>query len=227
MNEIITVNFDTQTVSARELHKIVGSTERFANWFERQLQFGFIENEDFTGCKKFNALANQELQDYEMSVDMAKHICMVQRNERAREVRQYLIDLEKAWNTPEQIFARALKLADQTIASLNSKVLELQPKADFFDCVADSKSAFSMNEVAKVLDYKGIGRNKLFEFLREQGILDRYNVPYQRYVDNGWFRVIEQKYVKDGEPVVTTKTLVYQKGVDAIRRKLQVAYGEA
>lgn len=221
MNEIITVNFDTQTVSARDLHKIVGSTERFANWFERQLQFGFAENEDFTGCKKFNTLANQELQDYEMTVDMAKHICMVQRNEKAKEVRQYLIDLEKAWNTPEQIMSRALKLADQTIASLKTKVLEMQPKADFFDCVADSKSAFSMNEVAKVLDYKGIGRNKLFEFLREQGILDRYNVPYQRYVDNGWFRVIEQKYMKDGEPIVTTKTLVYQKGVDAIRKRLE------
>lgn len=221
MNEIITVNFDTQTVSARDLHKIVGSTERFANWFERQLQFGFVENEDFTGCKKFNTLANQELQDYEMTVDMAKHICMVQRNEKAKKVRQYLIDLEKAWNTPEQIMSRALKLADQTIASLKTKVLEMQPKADFFDCVADSKSAFSMNEVAKVLDYKGIGRNKLFEFLREQGILDRYNVPYQRYVDNGWFRVIEQKYMKDGEPIVTTKTLVYQKGVDAIRKRLE------
>ena len=221
MNEIIAVNIDTQTVSARELHKIVGSTERFANWFERQLQFGFAENEDFTGCKKFNTLANQELQDYEMTVDMAKHICMVQRNEKAKEVRQYLIDLEKAWNTPEQIMSRALKLADQTIASLKTKVLEMQPKADFFDCVADSKSAFSMNEVAKVLDYKGIGRNKLFEFLREQGILDRYNVPYQRYVDNGWFRVIEQKYMKDGEPIVTTKTLVYQKGVDAIRKRLE------
>lgn len=221
MNEIITVNFDTQTVSARDLHKIVGSTERFANWFERQLQFGFVENEDFTGCKKFNTLANQELQDYEMTVDMAKHICMVQRNEKAKEVRQYLIDLEKAWNTPEQIMSRALKLADQTIANLKTKVLEMQPKADFFDCVADSKSAFSMNEVAKVIDYKGIGRNKLFEFLREQGILDRYNVPYQRYVDNGWFRVIEQKYMKDGEPIVTTKTLVYQKGVDAIRKRLE------
>ena len=221
MTEVISVNLDTQTISARELHKIVGSTERFANWFERQLQFGFVENEDFTGCKKFNTLANQELQDYEMTVDMAKHICMVQRNEKAKEVRQYLIDLEKAWNTPEQIMSRALKLADQTIASLKTKVLEMQPKADFFDCVADSKSAFSMNEVAKVLDYKGIGRNKLFEFLREQGILDRYNVPYQRYVDNGWFRVIEQKYMKDGEPIVTTKTLVYQKGVDAIRKRLE------
>ena len=79
MNELITVNFDTQTVSARELHKTVGSTERFSSWFERQLQYGFIENTDYVGCKKFNTLANQELQDYELSVDMAKHICMVQK----------------------------------------------------------------------------------------------------------------------------------------------------
>lgn len=227
MTEVISVNLDTQTISARELHKIVGSTERFANWFERQLQFGFSENEDYTTVKVLTQVQNnggiqeRELTDHNLTVDMAKHICMVQRNEKAKEVRQYLIDLEKAWNTPEQIMSRALKLADQTIANLKTKVLEMQPKADFFDCVADSKSAFSMNEVAKVLDYKGIGRNKLFEFLREQGILDRYNVPYQRYVDNGWFRVIEQKYMKDGEPIVTTKTLVYQKGVDAIRKRLE------
>lgn len=221
MNEVIAVNFDTQTVSARELHKTVGSTERFSNWFERQLQFGFVENQDYTGCKKFNTLANQELQDYELTVDMAKHICMVQRNEKAKEVRQYLIDLEKAWNTPEQVMARALRLADQTIASLNSKVLEMKPKADFFDAVADSKTAISMNEVAKVLDVKGMGRNNLFEFLRNEGILDKYNVPYQRYVDCGWFRVIEQKYTKNGEQCVTTKTLVYQKGVDAIRKRIE------
>lgn len=129
--------------------------------------------------------------------------------------------LEKAWNTPEQVMARALRLADQTIASLNQKVLEMKPKADFFDAVADSKTAISMNDVAKVLNFKGYGRNKLFEFLRNKGILDRYNVPYQRYVDCGWFRVIEQKYMVNGEPQVSTKTLVYQKGVDAIRRKLE------
>lgn len=123
--------------------------------------------------------------------------------------------------TPEQIVANALVVAQNIILQKDRQIEEMQPKADFFDCVADSKSAFSMNEVAKVLDYKGIGRNKLFEFLREQGILDRYNVPYQRYVDNGWFRVIEQKYMKDGEPIVTTKTLVYQKGVDAIRKRLE------
>lgn len=123
--------------------------------------------------------------------------------------------------TPEQIVANALVVAQNIISQKDKQIEEMKPKAEFFDCVADSKSAFSMNEVAKVLDYKGIGRNKLFEFLREQGILDRYNVPYQRYVDNGWFRVIEQKYMKDGEPIVTTKTLVYQKGVDAIRKRLE------
>ena len=220
MNELILVNVDNQTVSARELHKKVGSTERFSSWFERQLQFGFVENEDYTGCKKFNTLANQELQDYELSVDMAKHICMVQKNEKAREVRQYLIDLEKVWNSPEQVMARALKLADKTISSLKTQLLEMKPKADFFDAVADSKTAISMNEVAKVLNIKGYGRNNLFEFLRENKVLDRWNVPYQRYIDNGWFRVIEQKDQKNGEPVITTKTLVYQKGVDGIRRMI-------
>ena len=124
MNEFIAVNFDTQTVSARELHKQVGSTERFSAWFERQLQYGFVENEDYTGCKKFNALAKQELQDYELSVDMAKEICMVQKNENARKVRQYLIELEKAWNTPEQVMARALKIAGKTIDSLKDILLE-------------------------------------------------------------------------------------------------------
>ena len=229
MNEIITVNFDTQTVSLRDLHKTLEVKERFSVWADR-IKATF--EDELTSVGKPTEVQNNGgvqvriLEDYETSIDIAKHICLMSKTEKGRECRQYLIDLEKAWNTPEQIMSRALKLADQTIASLKTKVLEMQPKADFFDCVADSKSAFSMNEVAKVLDYKGIGRNKLFEFLREQGILDRYNVPYQRYVDNGWFRVIEQKYVKDGEPVVTTKTLVYQKGVDAIRRKLQVAYGE-
>ena len=98
---------------------------------------------------------------------------------------------------------------------------EMKPKADFFDAVADSKTAISMNEVAKVLNIKGYGRNNLFEFLRENKVLDRWNVPYQRYVDNGWFRVIEQHYQKNGEPIVTTKTLVYQKGVDGIRKMIE------
>lgn len=125
--------------------------------------------------------------------------------------------------TPEQIVANALIVAQNIIKQKDKLIEEMKPKTEFFDAVADSKSAISMNEVAKVLDVKGYGRNRLFEFLRNQGILDRYNVPYQRYVDAGWFRVIEQKYMKNNEPQVTTKTLVYQRGVDAIRKKLMKA----
>lgn len=223
MNELISVNFDTQTVSARELYAELEVTDRFSRWFERMTAYGFTENEDYTSVKSSTVVNNgaeRELQDYNVSVDMAKHICMVQRTEKAKEVRQYLIDLEKAWNTPEQVMARALKLADRTIDNLKTQLLEMKPKADFFDAVADSKTAISMNEVAKVLAIKGYGRNNLFEFLRNEGILDKFNVPYQRYVDCGWFRVIEQKYMKNGEPVVSTKTLVYQKGVDAIRKRI-------
>lgn len=122
--------------------------------------------------------------------------------------------------TPEQIVANALIVAQNIISQKDKQIERMKPKAEFFDAVADSRTAISMNEVSKVLGIKGYGRNNLFEFLRNNGILDRWNVPYQRYIDCGWFRVIEQKYTRQGEPCVTTKTLVYQKGVDAIRKKI-------
>lgn len=122
--------------------------------------------------------------------------------------------------TPEQIVANALIVAQNIISQKDRQIEQMEPKAEFFDAVADSKTAISMNEVSKVLGIKGYGRNNLFEFLRSNGILDRWNVPYQRYIDCGWFRVIEQKYSKNGEQCVSTKTLVYQKGVDAIRKKI-------
>lgn len=109
----------------------------------------------------------------------------------------------------------------KSIIDGDKKIEEMRPKADFFDAVADSKTAISMNEVSKVLGIKGLGRNNLFEFLRDNAILDRWNVPYQKYIDCGWFRVIEQKYTKNGEEHISIKTLVYQKGVDAIRRKIE------
>jgi prophage antirepressor-like protein len=123
--------------------------------------------------------------------------------------------------TPEQIVANALIVAQNIISQKDKQIEEMQPKADFFDAVADSKTAISMNEVSKVLGIKGLGRNNLFEFLRDNAILDRCNVPYQKYIDCGWFRVIEQKYTKNVEEHISIKTLVYQKGVDAIRRKIE------
>lgn len=96
----------------------------------------------------------------------------------------------------------------------------LLPKAEFFDAVTDSKQAIAIGDVAKVLDM-GIGRNKLFEILRETKVLMPDNRPYQKYIDAGYFRVVEQKYQKNGDTYINLKTLVFQKGIDFIRRKLE------
>lgn len=109
---------------------------------------------------------------------------------------------------------------DKRIEEQNKYIKELEPKGQFFDAVTDSKDAIEMKDVAKVLDM-GIGRNKLFEVLRDRGILMKDNTPYQKYIDAGYFRTIEQKYNKGyGEVGINIKTLVFQKGVDYIRKLL-------
>lgn len=122
-----------------------------------------------------------------------------------------------------QTYAEALRaLADQ--AEENERLLtdnkRMKPKEEFFDAVTDSKDAIDMKDTANAL-HMGIGRNKLFQFLRDQKILTQNNRPYQQYIDCGYFRVIEQKYDRGyGETGVNIKTVVYQKGVDFIRKKL-------
>lgn len=125
--------------------------------------------------------------------------------------------------TAPKTFAEALRLAAEQAEQLEKLAAEnekLLPKAEFFDAVTDSKSAISIGEVAKVLDV-GIGQNKLFAFLRERKILDSKNIPYQEYIDRGYFRTIEQKYDVRGEVRISIKTLVFQKGIDFIRKQIQ------
>lgn len=236
MNEIIKVNYEGEnpTVSARDLYKALEIKERFSAWVERLL--GYFGEEEMTGVltptevKNNGGIQIRELQDYIVSVDVAKHICLMSRTEKGKQCRQYLIDLEKAWNTPEQVMARALEIAHKTIDKIknqNAILIEdnerMKPKEEFFDAVAGSKDAIEIGKVAKVLNYPGIGRNKLFEILREKGVLMKDNIPYQRYIDNGCFRTVEQKYhTPDGETRINIKTLVYQKGVDYIRKILEV-----
>ncbi len=232
MNKLIIVDLDTQTVSARELHKQVGSTERFSAWFDRQLQFGFVENEDYTTVKVLTEVQNnkgiqeRELTDHNLSVDMAKQICMVQKNERAKVVRQYLIELEKAWNTPEQIFARALKMADQTINRLKfenhalaQKIEQDRPKTIFADAVSTSQTSILIGDLAKLICQNGvqIGQKRLFDWLREKNYLIKSgsskNMPQQRYLERGLFEVKESSVQNpDGSVRITRTTKVTGKG---------------
>lgn len=95
----------------------------------------------------------------------------------------------------------------------------MQPKAEFYDAVTDSKQAIPMEQVAKLLNIPNVGRNKMFEILRNKKILQQNNVPYQKYIDSGYFRVIETKFTKpNGDTCINIKTLVYRRGIDYIRK---------
>lgn len=228
MNELITVNFDTQTVSARELHKALGIEKRFSAWFETNSQ-GFVEGEDFTSVLSgtvVNNGAKRDLRDYEMSVDMAKHICLMSRTEKGKQCRQYLIELEKAWNTPEQVFARALKMADQTINKLKSenhalveKIEQDKPKTIFADAVSTSHTSILVGDLAKLICQNGvqIGQKRLFEWLRKNNYLIKSgssrNMPQQRYLEQGLFEIKESNVQNpDGSVRITRTPKVTGKG---------------
>lgn len=221
MNELIKVDADAQVVSARELHEALGVEKRFSAWFETNSQ-GFVEGEDFTSVLSgtvVNNGAHRELQDYNLSVDMAKHICLMSRTDKGKACRQYLIDVEKAWNTPEQIMARALKIANQTIDSLkenNIRLIEanerMKPKEIFADAVATSKTSILVGDLAKLICQNGyqIGQKRLFDWLRNNGYLVKsgssYNMPMQRYVEQGLFEVKESNVQNPDGSVRTTRT---------------------
>lgn len=131
----------------------------------------------------------------------------------------YILNQENMSN--EELLARALLVTKKIIEDKDKEIERMKPKEEFFDTVADSKDAVDIGKAAKLLNYPNVGRNNLFSFLREHGILMRDNVPYQKYVDAGYFRVIENSFVlESGDVKVNVKTLVYQKGLDYIRRLL-------
>lgn len=231
MNKLMKVNYSGEqpTVSARELYMALEISKRFSIWFQTNSQ-GFVENEDFTGAY-LKVQSNQhggekKLQDYLLTVDMAKHICLMSRTEKGKECRQYLIDLEKAWNTPEQVMARALKIADKQIEELkqNNMMLEQKieadkPKTIFADAVSASKTSILIGDLAKLICQNGyqIGQKRLFEWMRQNGYLIKTgtsrNMPMQRYVEQGLFEVKESNVQNpDGSVRITRTTKITGKG---------------
>ena len=227
MNELVKVNFDTQTVSARELHEQLHIGTRFNDWFPRMCEYGFEEGKEFySKMSKTSESGGRPSVDYDISVDMAKQICMIQRTPEGKAVRQYLIDLEKAWNTPEQVMARALKLADQTIDKLkadNTALSEankrMRPKEIFADAVSSSHTSILIGDLAKLIcqnEYQ-IGQKRLFEWMRNNGYLVKFgvskNMPMQRYIEQGLFEVKESNVQNpDGSVRITRTTKVTGKG---------------
>ena len=190
MEELIKVTKDDKgisVVSGRELHDFLEVTERYSSWFLRMTKYGFEKSVDYVGCKVFNTLAKQELQDHALTLDMAKEISMIQRTDKGKQARQYFIEVEKAYKQGQtqyklpQTFSEALiELAKEV-----KKNEVLKPKADKYDRYLSSKGLITITEIAK--EY-GMSGRELNKFLHDKGII------YKK--GNKWF--IYQRYANDG-----------------------------
>lgn len=195
-------------VQIRKLHKALGIKYDFSRWVKSNFS-EFVENTDFFGghidVRGNQYGGTQTVDDYNLSVDMAKHLCLMSKTEKGKICRQYLIDLEKVWNTPEQVMARALKMADKTINKLktdNAALLEdvnrMKPKEVFADAVSASKASILVGELAKILKQNGYetGEKRLFAQLRKDSYLisrkgTDYNMPTQKSMKLGLFEIKE------------------------------------
>jgi anti-repressor protein len=217
------VNMDEEqaTVDGRELHDFLNVSTRYNDWFARMCEYGFIEGQDFYSKMSKNSNGGRPSIEHALTIDMAKELCMIQRNEKGKMARRYFIEVEKAWNDPVLVMGRALKLSEKKLADAQRSIAIMQPKAEFYDAVADSKTLTSVGNVAKLLNVKGLGRNNMYKALRNISVLDSDNVPYQRYVDAGYFKLVESKFTAGENTVVATTTYVTQRGIDYIRKLIK------
>ncbi|PHV11504.1 phage antirepressor KilAC domain-containing protein [Chitinimonas sp. BJB300] len=221
-----------QTVNARELHVFLGCGEGFSHWIRKRIeQYDFLENQDFVTFRE-NTPKGRPRIEYAISIDMAKELAMVERNEKGKQARRYfieceqraksnVIDLNAALSDPTRLRTALLAYTDKVVA-LEAKVQEQAPKAAFHDAVVGAINCQSVQEIAKVL---GTGPNRLFKFLRDEGLLMRGNLPYQQYIDAGHFRVVEKHYNDPkGEKHIYARTLVTGKGLAFIQKRFRVQH---
>lgn len=231
MDDLIKVNFAEEypTVSARELHTGLGIKTQFRTWFPRMCGYGFREHADYEKLyQKCSTMGGMQMMvDYQISIDMAKHICMIQRNEKGMLYRQYFLEMEKAWNSPEKVMARALQLANQQVKELsrqcsrldgqvqeqNQQIARLRPKAAYLDKILHSRSLVLTTQIAKDYGMSAIRLNKL---LHEWGIQYKRReqwVLYASYQGQGYTCSTSVEICRrDGRMEVKYQTEWTQKG---------------
>ena len=215
MNELIKINYDSErpTVSGRDLHDALKVKTAYKDWFPRMCEYGFTEGTDFCSFLS-ESTGGRPATDHQLTINMAKELCMIQRNELGKQFRQYFIQVEEQWNSPEAIMARALQLANRQIDKLKSsnielvntvavqdkQISEMKPKAGYYDVVLNSKDLVSISEIAK--DY-GWSARKMNKYLHEKKVQFKQGkiwLLYQKYADKGYTGSKTQSYAgKDGE----------------------------
>ncbi|MGN0592004.1 MAG: antA/AntB antirepressor family protein [Ruminococcus sp.] len=225
MNEIIKVNYgnaDRPTVSGRELHEALDVETPYKKWFDRMTEYGFSENSDFWTILS-ESTGGRPATDHQLTIPMAKEICMLQRTEKGKEIRRYFIAVEEQWNSPDAIMARALQLSNAKLKQLQITVSELtvenqimKPKADYFDDLVDRNLLTGIRETAKEFQ---INQKTFVEFLLDKKFLYRDKkgklVPYAKPLADGLFELKESK--NDATAWSGTQTMITPKGRETFR----------
>ena len=227
MNDLITINYDSDkpTVSGRELHEALEIETPYHKWFPRMCEYGFTENEDYSVTDIFVPNSNggkQTQMNHQLTIPMAKEICMLQRNEKGKQFRQYFIKVEEAWNSPEMIMKRALDYANESVKKLQIQVSTLtvdneimKPKADYFDELVERNTLTSFRETAKQLEVK---EKSFIKFLLDHKYIYRDGkgkiMPYADK-NNGLFEVKES--FNEKTQWSGTQTLITPKGRETFR----------
>ena len=200
MNELIRYNTENEPyIEGRALHQALGVKSKYADWFSRACEYGFEDGKDFFS-KMRKSSGGRPTVDHDLTIDMAKELCMLQRTEGGRVIRKYLIEVEKAWNDPEAVMARALAFSKQTVAKLEQKcsallldcsikdqlIAEMQPKATYHDLVLRSKDPLSISKIAKDYGFSGQHLNGLLHELGVQFKQSGTWLLYQQYADKGY-----------------------------------------
>ena len=223
MSELIKITYenDRPAVSARELHEFLEVGTHFKDWFPRMCEYGFKEGEDFCSFLS-ESTGGRPAQDAVLSIDMAKEICMLQRNEKGKLARQYFLALERDWNSPEKVMSRALRYAEQElkqVRALNSALTVdnqiMKPKADYFDELVERNTLTSFRETAKEL---GVPPKKFVRFLLDRKYIYRDKkgklMPYEDK-NNGLFETKE--CFNDKTQWSGIQTLITPKGRETFR----------
>lgn len=223
-NQLIKVEVknNQQLVSARELHKGLGLTGRFSRWFNNNSEF-FEENTDFYKCTSSTVVNNgavRILDDYLLTVSMAKQLAMMARTERSKLYREYFLDLERKWNSPQEVVKRGYAILQDENTQLRIENKTMKPKALFADAVSASNKTILIGDLAKILKQNGvnIGSVRLFRWLRKHGYLIKrdasdYNMPTQKSMERKLFVVKETVIThSDGHTTISKTPKVTGKG---------------
>ncbi|MCI9975561.1 antA/AntB antirepressor family protein [Clostridioides difficile] len=207
-------------VNARELHEFLEVNSNYTTWFKRMCEYGFTINEDFIPILE-ESTGGRPSENHAIKLDMAKEIAMIQRNEKGKQARKYFIKIEKDWNSPEKVMARALIVANKTIEQKNK---ELQEKSKFINQIASSKNSLLVREVAKIISKsKGIviGEKRLYEKLREWDLVFKNSTePKQVAIDRDYLETVEGVKETSTGTFTFKTTRVTGKGQEYILKRL-------